>query len=307
MACPHHRTAPPGASPLNPSVLSGILLTIFAYFLFTLQDASVKWLVVGLPVFQILFVRSVTIFAVCLAVGRGAVLRKAIVSPVLKAMFVRNLLLLAAWLSYYTAARDLGLAELTTLYYASPILITLLAVPILKEQVPPLRWVAVLVGFIGVLVACDPLGAGMTLNTPVLLALQAAVFWAIGTVLLRKTALQETTLVQMTLSSGFFILFTCVPMAIYWVRPGLADLELMAATGIVAGIAQYALFEGMRRAPVSVLAPFEYSSLVWAFLLGFAIWGDIPGVQVFAGAALIISAGIIIIAGERFSHRLRPR
>jgi drug/metabolite transporter (DMT)-like permease len=290
---------------VNPSVLSGILLTIFAYFLFSLQDASVKWLVVGLPVFQILFVRSVTIFALCLFVGRSAVVRKSIASPVLKPMFIRNLLLLAAWLSYYTAARDLGLAELTTLYYASPILITILAVPVLKEQVPPLRWVAVVIGFAGVMVACDPLGAGMTLNTPVLLALQAAVFWAIGTVLLRKTALLEETLVQMTLSSGFFILFTCIPMAIYWVPPTLADLGLMAGTGIIAGIAQYALFEGMRRAPVSVLAPFEYSSLVWAFMLGFAIWGDIPGAQVFAGAALIISAGMIIIAGERFSRRLR--
>lgn len=290
---------------MNPSVLSGILLTIFAYFLFSLQDAAVKWLVVGLPVFQILFVRSVTIFALCLVVGRSAVVRKSIASPVLKPMFVRNLLLLAAWLSYYTAARDLGLAELTTLYYASPILITILAVPILKEQVPPLRWIAVVVGFAGVMVACDPLGAGLTLNTPVLLALQAAVFWAIGTVLLRKTALMEVTLVQMTLSSGFFILFTCVPMAIYWVPPTHLDLGLMAGTGIIAGIAQYALFEGMRRAPVSVLAPFEYSSLVWAFMLGFAIWGDIPGAQVFAGAALIISAGMIIIAGERFSRRLR--
>lgn len=290
---------------MNPSVLSGILLTIFAYFLFSLQDAAVKWLVVGLPVFQILFVRSVTIFALCLVVGRGAVVRKSIASPVLKPMFIRNLLLLAAWLSYYTAARDLGLAELTTLYYASPILITILAVPILKEQVPPLRWIAVVVGFAGVMVACDPLGAGLTLNTPVLLALQAAVFWAIGTVLLRKTALMEVTLVQMTLSSGFFILFTCVPMAIYWVPPTHLDLGLMAGTGIIAGIAQYALFEGMRRTPVSVLAPFEYSSLVWAFMLGFAIWGDIPGAQVFAGAALIISAGMIIIAGERFSRRLR--
>ncbi|WEZ84559.1 DMT family transporter [Rhizobium sp. 32-5/1] len=290
---------------MNPSVLSGILLTIFSYFLFSLQDAAVKWLVVGLPVFQILFVRSITIFALCLVVGRSAVVRKSIASPVLKPMFIRNLLLLAAWLSYYTAARDLGLAELTTLYYASPILITILAVPILKEHVPPLRWIAVVVGFAGVMVACDPLGAGMTLNTPVLLALQAAVFWAIGTVLLRKTALMEVTLVQMTLSSGFFILFTCVPMAIYWVQPTLLDLGLMAGTGIIAGIAQYALFEGMRRAPVSVLAPFEYSSLVWAFLLGFAIWGDIPGAQVFAGAALIISAGMIIIAGERFSRRLR--
>ena len=291
---------------VNTSVLSGILLTMFSYFLFTLQDASVKWLVVALPVWQILFVRSVTIFAICLAIGRRPLLRSARHSPVLKPLFLRNLLLLAAWLSYYTAARDLGLAELTTLYFASPILITILAVPVLKEHVPPLRWVAVIVGFAGVVVATDPLGTGMSLSLPVWLALQAAVFWAISTVLLRKTAMQEVTLVQMTISSGFFILFTGIAVAVSWVTPSLVDVALMAGTGLIAGIAQYALFEGMRRAPVSMLAPFEYSSLIWAFGIGFLIWGDVPARQVFVGAALIFSAGMIIILGERFGRRLRP-
>jgi drug/metabolite transporter (DMT)-like permease len=225
---------------------------------------------------------------------------------VLRPLFLRNLLLLAAWLSYYTAARDLGLAELTTLSYASPILITILAVPILKEDVPPLRWIAVLVGFIGVVVATDPLGTGMTLSLPVWLALQAAVFWAISTVLLRKTAMQEVTLVQMTISSGFFIVFTGIAVTVSWVTPSLVDVALMAGTGLIAGIAQYALFEGMRRAPVSMLAPFEYSSLIWAFGIGFLIWGDVPARQVFVGAALIFSAGMIIILGERFGRRLRP-
>lgn len=291
---------------MNTSVLSGILLTILSYFLFTLQDASVKWLVVALPVWQILFVRSITILLICLVVGGRSVLSRAARSPVLKPMVVRNLLLLAAWLSYYTAARDLGLAELTTLYYAAPIVITILAVPILKEQVPPLRWIAVVVGFVGVTIACDPLRSGMTLSWPVWLALQAAVFWAISTVLLRKTAMQEVTVVQMTISSGFFIVFTGVAVAFTWVPPGLMDVGLMVGTGVVAGIGQFALFEGMRRAPVSVLAPFEYSSLIWAFGLGFLIWGDVPAERVFAGAALIFMAGMIIIAGERFGRRLRP-
>jgi drug/metabolite transporter (DMT)-like permease len=290
---------------MNRSVLSGILLTMLSYFLFSVQDASVKWLVVALPVWQILFVRSVTILGLCLAVGRRRVITDAWRSPVLKPMFIRNLLLLAAWLSYYSAARDLGLAELTTLYYASPILITILAVPILKEDVPLLRWFAVFIGFVGVLIACDPMGTGMKLSLPVMLALQAAVFWAISTVLLRKTALQERTLVQMTLSSGFFILFTGMAMTVYWVEPSWTDLALMAGTGVIAGLGQYAMFEGMRRAPVSVLAPFEYSSLVWAFIFGFLIWGDIPSSGVVMGAALIFSAGMIVLAGERFGRSAR--
>ena len=290
---------------MHKTVLSGILLTSLAYFLFTVQDASVKWLVAALPVLQILFVRSVTIFAICLAIGRAPLARRALVSPVMKPMILRNLLLLSAWLCYYTAARDLGLAELTTLYYASPVIMTLLAVPVLGEVVSVGRWLAVITGFIGVVVACNVIGTGMAVSLPVCLALLAATFWAISSVLLRKTALQETTLTQMLISSGFFILFTGAAMPFVWTALAFPDLLLMAATGVLAGMAQYALFEGMRRTEVSVLAPFEYSSLIWAFVLGFAIWGDVPAGHVVAGALLIFAAGFIVLYAERASGRRR--
>ncbi|MGD9477787.1 UNVERIFIED_ORG: DMT family transporter [Roseateles sp. XES5] len=292
---------------MQKTVSSGILLTSFAYFLFSLQDASVKWLVVALPVWQILFVRSVTIFSLCFVFGGRPLMRAARHSPVLKPLFLRNLLLLAAWLCYYTAARDLGLAELTTLYYASPVVMTILSVPILGEKVPGYRWLAVVVGFVGVVVACGIAAKGLTLSWPVYLALQAAIFWAVASVLLRKTALHERTQVQMVISSGFFLLFTAIAVPFVWQPVSLMDLALMAGTGLLAGIGQFALFEGMRRAPVSVLAPFEYTSLVWAFALGYLIWSDVPGSNVVVGAALIFSAGTIIIASERINNRQRLR
>ena len=288
---------------MSKTVLAGVLSTMAAYFLFSLQDASVKWLVVSIPVFQILFVRSVTILVICLAIGRRDVMAQSIVSPVLKPMILRALLLLAAWLSYYNAARSLGLAELTTLYYAAPILITLLAVPILKEDVPPVRWLAVVIGFVGVVVATDLLSTGMSISWPVWLALQAAIFWAISTVLLRKTALNERTIVQMTISNFLLAVFTAMPVVIYWTPATLTDLALASLTGFIAALGQFAMFEGMRRAPVSVLAPFEYTSLIWAFILGLVIWGDIPNHNIFIGAALIFAAGVTIVVGERFGRR----
>ncbi|MDB5524918.1 MAG: hypothetical protein JWM58_2681 [Rhizobium sp.] len=291
---------------MSKTALSGVLLTIFAYFLFSLQDASVKLLVTDLPVFQILFIRSVVIFVGCLLIGRRKLLINAISSPVLKPLFLRNLLLLGAWLAYYSAARDLGLAELTTVYYASPIIITILAVPILKEEVPTIRWLAVIFGFVGVVIACNPIGRGMTLSLPIGLALLAAVFWALSTVLLRKTALHEKTIVQMMISSGFFIVLTGIASFFLWVPVDLIQLAMMALTGIFAGVAQFALFESFRRAPVSLLAPFEYTSLIWAFILGFAIWGDIPSHNVFYGAALIFLAGVIILFGERLMKSFNP-
>ena len=288
---------------MSKTVLVGVTATILAYFMFSLQDASVKWLVVAIPVVQILFVRSVTILLICLAIGRGEVVVQAVTSPVVKPMFLRALLLLAAWLSYYNASKYLGLAELTTLYYAAPILITILAVPVLKEDVPPVRWLAVVIGFIGVVVATDLVGKGMRLSWPVWLALQAAVFWAISTVLLRKTSMAERTIVQMTLSNAMLAVFTGLALFYYWTPVTLSQLALTSLTGVFAALGQYAMFEGMRRAPVSILAPFEYTSLVWAFALGLVIWGDVPRQNVFLGAGLIFAAGVTIILGERFGRR----
>ncbi|EJZ20896.1 hypothetical protein RCCGEPOP_12805 [Rhizobium sp. Pop5] len=287
--------------PVKNSVSLGILLTSLAYMAFTFHDAIIKILVVSIPVWQILFFRSLTILLGCLAYGRAKLVRQTMTSPIIKPMIARSVLLLSAWLSYYSAASHLQLAEVTTLYYAAPVVGTLLAWFILKEEVTPARWLAVGVGFVGVLIACNPIG--LTISWPVYLALQAAVLWASAMVLLRKTSLHEKTIVQLTVSNVFFLVMTGVAVLYTWQTPDMTQLALLIATGVVAGSAQFALFEGMRRAPVSVLAPFEYTSLGWAFILGYLIWTDIPGSNVFAGACLILGAGLIIIVSERLRRR----
>src|SRR6476619_5209692 len=96
-------------------VLAGILFTSLAYFLFTVHDAVVKLLVVAIPVWQVLFFRSLTILAGCLVVGGRPLFAEAARSPIFKPMFLRSFLIMAAWLCFYTAARSLQLAELTTI------------------------------------------------------------------------------------------------------------------------------------------------------------------------------------------------
>ena len=289
---------------MKNSIGYGILLTSFAYMLFTVHDSAIKLLVVSVPVWQILFFRSVTILVGCFLFEGPSLVRKVARSPIVKPMIVRSILLLVAWISYYSAAHYLQLAEVTTLYYAAPIVGTILAALILKEKVTPFRWAAVGIGFCGVVIASNPVG--LTISWPVYLALQAAVLWATAMVLLRKTALHEKSLIQMAMSNTMFILMTGAMTLLHWKTPDARELLLLCATGLVAGIAQFALFEGMRQAPVSVLAPFEYSSLVWAFLLGYLIWGDVPKDNVFAGALLILSAGAIIIIGERLRRKRLP-
>lgn len=282
-------------------VYAGILLTSVAYFIFTVHDAAVKLLVTTIPVWQVLFFRSITILLGCLVFGGRGLYAEALRSPTIKPMFLRSFLILTAWLSYYTAARDLQLAELTTIYYAAPVIVTVLSVIILKEQVPPIRWAAVLIGFVGVYLACDPATLGF--SVPVLLVLLAALFWGLGIVLLRKIALREKTIIQMILNNAFFLVTAGLPLFFVWQTPSFGQALLLFGAGVLSGVAQFALFEGMKKAEASVVAPFEYTSLVWAFLLGYLIWADIPRQEVFLGASLIIGAGLLIIAGEHFRRR----
>lgn len=279
-------------------VLAGIMLTSFSYLLFSFQDASIKLLVVAAPVWQILFFRSATILAGCVATGGWQLLADSARSPILKSMLLRSFLILAAWLCYYTAAKDLQLAELTTIYFAAPIIVTALSIVVLGEKVPLLRWAAVLIGFGGVFIACDPARLGFSL--PVILVLAAAGLWGLSIVLLSKLASQERTTVQLVLNNGFFLVIAGLPLFWTWQTPSWQELLLLLAVGAFGGLGQYFLFEGMKRAPISIIAPFEYTALVWAFALGFLIWGDVPRSEVFIGAAVIIFAGLVIVASERF-------
>ncbi len=282
---------------------TGILLVTLSYLLFSSHDALIKILVVSVTTWQILFFRSSTVLIGCLIIGGRQTATRAVRSSIIKPMAVRSIFLIAAWISYYTAAKSLQLGQLTTIYFAAPVVATLLAGPMLGETVSISRWLAVIIGFVGVVVASDP--AGLTISLPVYLVFQAACLWAFCMVLLRRTAMHETSLVQMIITNFFFVLFSGGMVLMSWTSIDLTTAGLLAAVGVIGGLAQFTAFEAMRRAPVSVLAPFEYSSLVWAFVLGYLIWGDIPALHVAIGAVLIGCAGLIIIFNEKLGRKIR--
>jgi len=288
----------------SPRML-GIGLAVVGYFLFSLQDAAVKWLVADRTVWEILFVRSITITVLCLAVGRGDIVRQVVVSGNKGPLLWRGAVILAAWLCYYRAARNLQLAELVTIYFAAPLMVTTLSVLLLKEQVRWPRWAGTGVGFVGVVVACQP-GGAVTAG-PVLLTLLAALLWAYSNILVRRISAFETTLMQMLFANAAFVVICGATLPWTWTDPPLVDVGLMAAIGVSGAAAQYLLLEGFRLAPASLIAPFEYTSLLSAFALSFLIWGDIPRKAVFAGAALIIASGVLVIASEWRDGRRRAR
>ncbi len=283
------------------TVLAGVGLGVAGYGVFSLQDAAVKWLVADHTVWQVMFVRSATLTAILLLMGRRPAVLAAIRSRHKGAMLLRAPVILAAWICYYNAARHLGLAELTTLYYAAPIMVVLLSILLLKEKVHAARWAAVGIGFAGVVIAANP--AERPDLMPTILVLIAAGLWAWSNILVRQVMAHETTFNQMLFSNSAFAIVSAVTMPWLWSTPDTLGWALMIGLGILSGVGQFLLFEGFRLAPASAIAPCEYTGLLFAFLLGYAIWGDVPATEVFIGAALIVAGSLVLILSEH--HRAR--
>ncbi len=280
-----------------PDVLRGMGLGALGYTCFALQDANVKWLGALYAVPEILLVRSVVIIALALAIGRGRGAAALLRSPAKGSILLRAALMLVAWLCYYNAAPRLPLGQLTTLYFAAPIVAVVLSVPVLRERVGAARWLAVGTGFLGVLVTADP-GAAVDL-VPAGLALFAACCWGGSVVLVRLISRTDSTVNQMLVTNALFAA-ACAPMLFgHWHTPDAFSLALMVGLGCASGLGQFFLYEGFRYAPASVLAPIEYTGLVWAFALGYAIWGEVPGAHVFAGAGLIVASSLALVWVER--------
>jgi drug/metabolite transporter (DMT)-like permease len=277
--------------PVVDRSLQGIGLCTLGYAFLSLQDAGIKWLVDDYSVFTILFWRAVVVAVACLLVGRLALVRRAWRSSSRRLLVVRGLLSIAAWLMYYTAARDLTLAEMTTLYFSAPIMVTVLATVILKERVTRWQWFSLMIGFVGVVIACRP--NNLTAPLPIVLTLLAAMCWAITYIQLRQVDDQTSVLEQMLITNVVFVI--CMTVALPWTytpTPTPAWLGMLGA-GLLGGIGQFLLFASFQRATATVLAPFEYTGLIWAFLLSSLIWGTLMDVSLMIGAGLIAVSGTL--------------
>ena len=295
MNAPARRAA--AADAAGGSTTTGIVLGVMSWGLFALHDATIKWLVADLPAWEILFGRSLLIVVACLCIGRVRLIEQMLASRRKRTLLAFGAVNLVGWLLYYSAARYLPLAQLLTLYFASPIMVTVLAYPLLGERVTAARWLCVGIGFAGVLVASDPFGLSFSL--PAGLVLVAAAMWGLGMILMRKMTPSESSMLQMFTMNLAFVIATGMMTLVSAAMPTTSAFLLLALLGVVGGVAQYLLFEAARFAPAAVLGTTEYSALLWAFALGYVIWGDIPATTVFAGAGLIALAGAVLVVTER--------
>ncbi|MCY1175054.1 carboxylate/amino acid/amine transporter [compost metagenome] len=262
-----------------------------------MQDAVIKWLVADYSVVTILFWRSLVVVAAVLLAGRLRLIQRAWRSPSRRLLVVRGLLSIVAWVLYYTAARDLTLAEMTTLYFSAPIMVTVLAAVILKERASGWQWFSLIVGFVGVVIACRP--DHMTDPLPIVLTLLAAMCWAFTYIQLRQVDDQTSVLEQMLITNVVFVI--CMAVALPWTytpSPTPAWLGMLGA-GLVGGIGQFLLFASFRRATATLLAPFEYTGLIWAFALSSLVWGTLMDMSLLIGAGLIAVSGTLAMICAR--------
>ncbi|MFY0728875.1 DMT family transporter [Pseudomonas sp. NFX15] len=281
--------------------LQGIGLCTLGYAFLALQDAVIKWLVADYSVVTILFWRAAVVVVAVVLAGRMRLVRQAWHSPSRRLLVVRGLLSIVAWVLYYTAARDLTLAEMTTLYFSAPIMVTVLAAVILKERASRWQWFSLIIGFVGVIIACRP--DNMTEPLPIVLTLLAAVCWAFTYIQLRQVDDQTSVLEQMLITNVVFVI--CMAVALPWMytpAPTPAWLGMLGA-GLVGGIGQFLLFASFRRATATLLAPFEYTGLIWAFALSSLVWDTLMDTSLMIGAGLIaVSGTLAMIFGRHASQ-----
>jgi RarD protein len=275
-------------------------LGLASYSTFAVHDTVVK-AVIHLPVAQILFLRSLVVVLICLAIGRMNVVRGLIKSPNKPMLLLRGVLTLAAWCMYYPAGKDLQLAEMTTLYYVAPVITVVLAVVFLKERLTLARVGASAIGFFGVVVAVNP--AGITIGVPALMALGAAFLWSVAMIVMRAVSRNENSLVLVFSMNIFYVAVLAGFVLPFWVPMDLREIGFVILTGLLGIAAQYAIVDAARLVPASVLGTVEYTALVWSFIFGFLFYAEIPAPLVYVGAGMVVAAGLILAYSER---RRRP-
>jgi drug/metabolite transporter (DMT)-like permease len=278
--------------------LTGIALMCGAVASFSCLDAIAKYLGGYMDVLQIVWARYTSAFLLtCLLsnpVRRPRIMRT--MRPWLQ--IGRSFLLVGSTMLNFWAYRYLQLDEALAIMFSTPFLVAVLAGPILGEWVGWRRWIAICVGFAGVLVVVRPGLAGF--QWAALLSLGSACCYAlysISTRVLSRTDSNETTLFYSNMV-GAVVMLPVLPFV--WTPPGgTAQAALMVIMGVFASLGHYLLIAGHRLAPASVLSPFIYTQIVWAVTLGYVVFGHVPHAWTITGSAIVIASGLYLFHRER--------
>lgn len=281
----------------------GIFLQILAVLFFTLQGAVVRYIGDRVPLGEIVFARNLVAILPILVMltwqGKLAGLR----TKNIRGHFTRSFTNIGGMFLNFAGFARVPLADATALGYAMPLFTVVLAAAFLGEVVRRWRWGAVIIGFAGVLLMLSPhLGQGQADASSArgaIFVLAAALMFGVAHTHVRHMTATETTgaLVFYYSIIGTAISLVTIPWG--WVLPQPGDFLALASLGIFGGIAQITVTESFRYAPASVLAPFAYTSMLWAVAIGYLWFGEVPEFVVLLGALIVIAAGLFVIWRER--------
>ena len=282
------------------SPVRGLLYMLAAVLAFSAMDAAAKWLTRGYSVIEVAVLsRAISPFlglAIAQQQGGFGTLKTRHFGWHLFRAAANGITLLA----FFAALIFLPLADTVALTFVSPLIMTALAVPMLKERVGPRRWAAIVVGFLGVLVITRPSGAGFGWGA--MLALAAAFGDALGINITRRMSVTESSHSMLFWSSviliAIFGALLLVRWPFPWVTPATGDLLPIAILSITGCGAQFCLAQAFRYGEVSLLAPLEYGALIWAVVFGYIFWGDLPTLTVLAGVAIIVASSAYVAHRE---------
>lgn len=276
--------------------LKGLAAALLAFALFSSHDAIIKWLGGHYPVFQIIFFSMLFAFVPMslMMLADKAVDNFRPRHPWL--VLLRGGLAIASMSGGFYAFVVLPLAEVYALLFTMPLLITALSVPLLGEKVRAQRWAAVVVGLVGVLIVLRPGVTELTLGHGA--ALTAAFANALSTILVRKLGGKERPAVLILYPMILSMAAMSLTLPAFYVPVELPHLGLMAAIGFLSVIAQFLTISAYKAAPAAVVAPLQYSQILWASLFGMLFFAETPDIYVGVGSSVIILSGIFVVWRE---------
>lgn len=286
--------AAPAGSHLDVArdIRRGILLMLTGQFLFSILNAVVKSLAQDFPINQIVFFRNAMALPTLLVMMAGLGGLAALKVKNKGGMALQALQFTLVLMFVFIAYRHMPLADATAISFLQPILVALLSAPLLGEKMTRTGWLAVALGFLGVLVMVRPSGEGSLFGVG--MSVIGTVFSALSLLQQRNLSRHETTLAIAfwTLAGSALMVAPTLPFS--WVDPTPIGWAWLIGNGLASGACQYLTTRALYHAPVSVIAPISYTRILWAVLVGFVWFGDVPTIWVLAGSAIVILASLIV-------------
>ncbi len=284
------------AGTLHP-VYKGVFYASAGVFVFSLLSVLVKETLRAYPVNEVIFFRNffalLPLTVIVLSRRGGMRLQP---SRRLPMHLLRAVIGLSAMALLFKSFQILPLADATALSFAQPLFLTALSVPLLGQRVGPWRWAAVVIGFLGVLIMLRP-GSDI-FRVSAVYGLGAALFMALAFIAVYRLKRTESSLSIIFHFALISTLLSAAGLPFSWATPSGADLLLLVLLGLCGALGQFLLTQSFQYAPAAVIGSFNYMSIVWAVIFGYALWGEVPDLAVLTGGAVVIASGLFILWRE---------